>query len=466
MLQRGRGAGCLAALDAPRETVWPLLIECITNDPRLDQQCEDRAEYYASLILATGMDPEPVYSLLKQSDKQEDASSLPLEILVALATRGCGDAVQMLRDYVSFGCDWAYVVLCLESLGEPAVLDGIDEAMYQRIISDPDEHVQFRVEVEDAWRRYCDLDAEDRSSYRLMLPVCEPWKTFCRRNRKLAGLFEDVGIAYDQAPPPKVKPTYETLVTLSLSELFDRIDKFNRLRVLNVMEEKVSPQDKDLLLENLSSDDMYRVRLALRGLGKLGTVKAFEAVKTYIEGSENADSRVRADAFHAIAEMPGYLTLETARQWFRHKEYHLQFPAGWILENHATLEDVPLLIEALRTPETIRCEDFRLAGALNALAQFDGLGPIPELEQIYCLVPGCFDRYRAANAMAVTAPAQFREQYAFECLWDCHWNTRVLGCETVSISRPGALERLKEIAGDTCESDSVRQAAQERLEGL
>jgi hypothetical protein len=45
MLQRGRGEGYLAAMNAPRETVWPLLLECVTDDPRLDRICDDRAEY-------------------------------------------------------------------------------------------------------------------------------------------------------------------------------------------------------------------------------------------------------------------------------------------------------------------------------------------------------------------------------------------------------------------------------------
>ncbi len=433
MLQRGRGAGYLAALDAPRETVGSLLIECITNDPRLDQQCEDRAEYYASLILATGMDLAPIYSLVKQNDNQEDdltvTSTLPMETLTALAERGSGDAVQMLRDYVSSGSDWTDVVMFLGRLGEPAALDGMDEAVCHRIISNPAIQAKFKAAVANDWRWYCGCDAEDRRTWSLILPICEPWKTLCRRNRKLADLFEDVGIPYDQPPPPRERLSDAAAAAFSLDEMFACVDKFNWGPFRRVLPEKVSPGDEDLLLENLSSDDMYRAILAFRGLAKLGTLKAFEAVKRYIEDSEDAKHAVRRHAFMAIAEMPGSLTLDTGRQWFRRKEWYLHVPGGDILENHATLEDVPLLIEALRTPETVRREDFRLGGALDALARFGGIGSIPEVEQIFCQAPSCFDRCRAANAMAVTAPARFCSQYAFECLWDCHWNTRVLGCE-------------------------------------
>jgi hypothetical protein len=464
MLQRGRGAGYLAALNAPRETVWPQLLECIANDPRLDQECEDRAEYYASLVLATGMDLGPIYSYLKQSDGQEDESSLPLETLAALAQRGHGEAVQMLRDYISFGCDWIHVVYSLDDLGQPAVLDGVDETVYGRIVGDRDEHARFRAEVEESWQWYCDYDAEDRSKCRSILPVCEPWKTLCKKNKKLAGLFDDIGIAYHQPPPPRVRPTRESLAALPLGEMLASVNKSNWGPFWRTLPEKVTAQDEDLLLENLSSDNVYRVRLAFRGLGKVGTVKAFEVVKTYIENSENGDPKVRRYAFEAIAEMPGSLTLETGRHWFRRKEWYLQVPGGDILENNATLEDVPLLIEALRTPETVRREDFRLASALTALARFEGIGPIPELEQIFREAPDCFDRESAAHAMAITAPTQFSCQYAFECLWDCHAYTQELGCESVSLSTPGALERLRELAEDPGTYGGARQAAQKRLE--
>jgi len=470
MLQRGRGAGYLAAMQEPQEIVWPLLIECITNDPRLDQDCEDRAEYYASLILATGMDLAPLHSHLRKHDSEEIElvmrPSLPLETIMCMAERGSDDAMRILRDYVSFGKDWGTVVRFLYDLAGPTALDDIDEVLYHRIIGDPSERAKFKAAVEHDWQWYCDFDAEQRSRGGLMLPMNEPWKMLCERNEGLGDIFESLGIAYDQAPPPQQKPTDADLAALSIQEMFASVNESNSVRFRRVMPEKVSPQDEDFLLQNLASDNRYRAILALRGLGELGTAKAFEAVKTYIEASENANRGVRAEAFQAIANMPGFLTLDTARQWFRRKEHRFHFPGGEILENHATHEDIPLLIEALRTPETLRHEDFRLSLALNALARFDGIGPIPEVEQVFCQTDSCFDRCRATKAMSVTAPVQFCDRYAFECLWDCHWDTRELGCETVSLSAPGALDRLWEIEADECESDEVREAARERLSGL
>lgn len=68
--------------------------------------------------------------------------------------------------------------------------------------------------------------------------------------------------------------------------------------------------------------------------------------------------------------------------------------------------------------------------------------------------------------MQITASAEFASKYAFECLWDCHWDTRKLGCKVANLSAPGVMERLRELATDENESDSMRQAAQERLEGF
>jgi hypothetical protein len=135
-----------------------------------------------------------------------------------------------------------------------------------------------------------------------------------------------------------------------------------------------------------------------------------------------------------------------------------------VLKRHATREDVPLLIEALRTPETIRGEDFRLSSALDALARFERSGWIPEIEQVFCQAPDCYWRHGAAEAMHVTAPAEFAAKYAVECLWDCHWHTRELACEVANLSTPGIVERLRELASDENESETIRQAAREALD--
>ena len=251
-----------------------------------------------------------------------------------------------------------------------------------------------------------------------------------------------------------------------MEDLLTSVDKASFYPRRRALVAKVSAEDEERLLRSLSSDNEYRVMLALCGLGELGTPKAFEAVRSYIEASENAEERVRRRAFDAIEQMPCSLTLETARQWFSREEWRLYTAAAGILEHHATSEDVPLLIEALRTPEILRDEDCRLGCGVRALARFEGLGRIPELEQIFCETGNSFRRGDAAEAMAITSPDFFAAEYALECLRDCDWSASKIGCAMVSLSMPGAIDRLKEIAADTYESDDTREIAQKRLEGI
>jgi hypothetical protein len=468
MLQRGRGKGYLGALEAAPETVWLLLFDCVTHDPRLDKQLEAREEYYASLILATGMDLEPLRAHLVQNDAGDvsgDSVGLVLSTLSCLAEKKRNPAaLQILRDYVSYGQDWCWILRDLAGADTPAALEQSVAVVCRGADRDADVLAEFQDEVRDSWESYCGADRETRARGRFFLPVSEPWKTVCSHNEAFAALFRSVGIAYDQPCPPRERPSDEYLAGLSLADLFSQADKSNYMGSLRVLPGKVSPDDEDYLLQQLATGDRYRMILAFRGLGDLGTPRAFDVVKSYLEASENADSIVRRRAFEAMEEMPASLTLDLARQWFRRKEWHLQVAAGCVLERHAAREDVPLLIEALRTPETIRCEDSRLDRALRTMARFDGIGPVPELEQVFCQVPDCFSRYYAANAMQITSPVGFASKYAFECLWDCHWHTRELGCEVANLSTPGVVERLRELAADGNESDSVGPAAQERLE--
>lgn len=105
MLQRGRGKGYLLALQTPPEKVWPLLFECITNDPRVDSQCEYRGEYYAGLIRATYMDLEPLRSHLKAAEDGDGDTALVIDTLVILAREWQDNhALDILEDYVSGSC--------------------------------------------------------------------------------------------------------------------------------------------------------------------------------------------------------------------------------------------------------------------------------------------------------------------------------------------------------------------------
>ena len=481
MLQRGRGLGALMTRNMAPESVWPLLIECITRDPRLDRQCENRAGYYAKIILQTGMKCGSIRQHLQNYDHSDASTyweiSLALSTLCCLSEYGHQEAIQILKEYVSYGAEWDYIICHLAGLYPSDNTHDIDKLLCKRLAQDPEARGQFKSEVMAHWQIFCEdpdrktefplflKDSERRMELGLFLPICEPWKTFCLKNKELAAIFAELNFTVEMdIPDPPREEAFPDPMDLTLPELFHWAGKIVYWKLRVALECKVTLADESLLLENLNHKHKCGVALAFEGLGILGTPEAFATVKLFLENSEHADGFHRRYAFEAFADMPPELTLETARQWFLSDSWYLQVAAGGVFENHATVDDVPLLVDVLRSPQTLAREDCRLSFALESLAQCDGIGHIPEIEAVFCGTQSCYDRYRAAVAMETTAPHVFRHQFAFECLRDCHWYTRGFACQEVSLSGPGVLEALKEIADDPCESERVRSAAQERLD--
>ena len=193
------------AMETPREEVWPLLVECVTNDPRSDDQWNPDVEYHASLILKTGMDLGPLLSFVRHNDASEDQewnSYYSLETLRCLARQGSRQALEFRREYNECGFDFEEITRIVGKLAELEALEGIDEILYDRISSDADVYEQLQDEIEEDWAKYCQMDEESRAACRLVLPMCEPWKSLCDKNEGLSQLFLRNGLPYD--PPPAV----------------------------------------------------------------------------------------------------------------------------------------------------------------------------------------------------------------------------------------------------------------------
>jgi hypothetical protein len=177
MLQRGRGKGYLAALEAAPETVWPLLFECITHDPRRDTDLEDRAEYYASLMAATHMDIEPLHRYVVQNDGSDDGPNpligLPLDTLICFVDFVHDDErketiYQIVRDYVSYGRAWKRVLQVLADMDTP---EGVEQAVAvacRRIKDDAGIHAQFKENVHADWKEYGWDNEEARAQCRFV----------------------------------------------------------------------------------------------------------------------------------------------------------------------------------------------------------------------------------------------------------------------------------------------------------
>ena len=91
-LQRGRGAGWLAAVDDPVRGRADLLT-CLADDPRWDRQVESRSDYYATLAIALNVAPAEIAALVRSDDDW-----LPWGTLEAMVERGATDAADVIDD--------------------------------------------------------------------------------------------------------------------------------------------------------------------------------------------------------------------------------------------------------------------------------------------------------------------------------------------------------------------------------
>jgi hypothetical protein len=133
-LQRGRGAGYLWALTEPPATVHPLLIECITHDPRWDHQIEQREDYYARLAVRTGLNPTPLDNYLRTAadELRSWKTELTIGTLGSMACFGNRAAIGILSNYVAYGVKWDAALQELVVLPAPHATVGLAEVLCAR----------------------------------------------------------------------------------------------------------------------------------------------------------------------------------------------------------------------------------------------------------------------------------------------------------------------------------------------
>ena len=123
-LELGLGAGFLSALDAPSDEVCSMVLDCVDRDTRLDWDLDERADYYALLLLAADADVAAVEGVIAAheptGDDPEDHSTLPLDVLVRMGVRGSRGARDAIGRYLAHGVDVAGVLLQLQGDGERA----------------------------------------------------------------------------------------------------------------------------------------------------------------------------------------------------------------------------------------------------------------------------------------------------------------------------------------------------------
>jgi hypothetical protein len=131
MLQRGRGLGHQRALTTPGADA--LVLDCLAHEPRWDRQTEQRAGYYARLVLALDVPVEAIGLGPDGPDAPGAGLSVAFETLVELSRRGSGAAASALHEYLRRSApDW-HLVSTIWTDGGPAARRGLAELVLDRI---------------------------------------------------------------------------------------------------------------------------------------------------------------------------------------------------------------------------------------------------------------------------------------------------------------------------------------------
>jgi hypothetical protein len=461
MLQRGRGAGYLWALQQDPRTLHPLLVECITHDPRLDGQIEQRANYYARLALLSRMDLAPLAGYLRTTPHERFTGwevTLTLETLGSLARMGSIEAKPILGDYVAYGAQWDF------ALRQVAGLPGIESA---------GELAQTVCDRFETGEQMDDISAYDP----LGDEIDSLWEKWTPRYPCISRLVEEMRSIEEERErnrPPYPRP--EKYTGMSMAVLLEEVGGDNWRPVQKAALSKLRRQDRDLYIKAFDTDNPFAWWLAFECLSALRMAEpvyatALQKAVEYLPlleapGEQRALQVQKRRVIKAMLEaLPPEMTLPYARLWFNSPDWHLALVADRLLEKHATMDDFPMVQAALAQrleagPDEL--ETYGTSSLLEILSRFADIGPVPEVVRTFIETGYSYGRMHAATAMRANAPEWFARGYAFECLWDCEEETRVIGCESVALDLPGAAERLRTLADDLFEDESVREAAGKR----
>jgi hypothetical protein len=437
-------------------------VECITHDPRSDSQIEQRADYYARLALFARIDLAPVTHYLRTTphDGKGWEVNLTIETLGRMVEMGNAEAALILSDYVAYGAEWDYALEQLARLPEVEAADELARIVCERFKSGE--------EMDEAGRLPTLIGPHG-------LDVL--WEKWTPRYPCITRLVEELHQIEDERERRRpIRPDY---TDVPLATLLEQVDVYSRMTALEAALSKVQPKDKDVCIRAFGTANPFAWRIAFECLSALGMAElvydtALQESVEYLpmRGSSGEPHGLQVQkrmAIEAIMRaLPPEMTLPYARLWFDSSDWHLSLMADRLLKKHATLDDFPMVHAALseRVQGGLsKLDTYGTSSLLEIFRRFTGIGPVPEVERAFVETEYSYHRMHAAEAMAANAPEWFAHGYAFECLWDADEDIRVIARESVALDVPGAAERLRALADDPFEDESVRDAARERLSG-
>ncbi|WP_405014250.1 HEAT repeat domain-containing protein [Kitasatospora sp. NBC_01539] len=461
LLQRGRGDGQLHALAADRAEAVTALETCVTQDPRVDWQVENRSLYYARLYMEleaplTGL-RNHLHSADDALDQDESRTGLALAVLGHLAAYGRRDALDLLRGYAAAGWNWAWALDELALRDDDRSLLDLAPAVLDRFPAGPAGDAELRAAIRGAyeprpWRLWAAhhprvASAGEQSPFDL-------WQRQLNRGGVTPGWSTADVLAWADRPDPDAAGEPDTAAAARRAAAAARC-----------LAAVVRPQDRETVLNAARHGEPGARRAALRYLVDQSDPAAAGLIEA---AAADVDERIVTGALEVLGRMRGPEALGHARRWADPAtggaDSALGEAAVQLLADAGEPADGPMVVDALRRWISARgVEGAGLATLVDGVGRLAAAGAVPALRHVYGETVSSELRGRAARALAVTDP-HFAQGPAVECLWDCEESTRELAARHVTTTGDvRVLERLRRLAADPAEEAEVHAAVRVRL---
>ena len=436
-LQRGLGRGYRRAVaSGDAESVF----ECVVQDPRWDRQVEERASYYANLLIALA---PPLHRLSEAIDgwqPHSDSGYLVADVLVEMSRRGQQRATQILRD--GFCADaWSLVLEAAYGVDDSSLVAdaGLSDAeVLDRLITvEPEDLLRFAEESGGLpWERWA--------------PQLPALSDFCERYSEVADY------AARRSWVVESSSSTEDLLRLAL-------EHWRQPRLVATLLTRTDAQSRRLIRNAALGENPQLWMLACRILGMQDDQTLVPAAIEALERAKGPFVGRRCVAWtRYLAELPSTVTLPLARRWMDAADTLAVSVAGRrLIAQHCETSDLPLIVRKLES--AIAEDDVYLACSMVEALEHVGLPGNGELlARVYCESPYSYIRRRVLRALRVTGEVMI-ERLAFESLWDCDSGARLEAVELAPMNEMSE-RRTKVLASDEFEEHDIREAARKKLD--
>lgn len=451
-IQRGRGAGVLAALAEDPTVVAPLVLACILDDPRFDRQGDSRGDYYACLAAQCHLSLAPLEDYLQShpNERAADYTDLPLDTLARLTWRGNGEAARILVRYLAYGPAWTVAFDAIVGGGHASA--GVREV--GRVILDRFPEEQALTDEIDSGL----LDSRTWDRWAAVEPRVAPLIAALRSRR------------------PRPRPSEESIragidPAWDVSTMLTHATHETAIVLGRMAGERATTRDVPVLLDAFFGDDTARIRAASYALAALAAPGALPPLIRFVEEFDaNPDARLAryrlGNVRRVLAAMPALLPI--ARDWLSAEGRARPSVALSILEQQGEERDgEPLRALMMTTLEREMGDSvaaYMTEGCLRTLARLPAQIPHAELARVFEHTVSIWSRHDAADLMASDHVNTFARAHAIECLWDCAADIVEIGCAYADLSIPMVKHRIEHLWHSPFEEDGVTRQAEKRLQ--